>query len=193
MAHHIYTTECIILRREPLDTSASYIVLTKDLGLIRARAQGVRGVKSRLKGALQEFSLSVIAFVHGRSGWKITTAIPERNFFNDAKDIEVKKIMTHIVDSLIRLIAGEEKSPQIFSAVSNGFSFLTEGGKDMSIIESIIIVRILHTLGYIESNETTSILLKDYSNFSPTILSHTSTHKLSIIKAINNGFQESQL
>lgn len=191
--HHIYTTESIILRRDALDTSASYIVLTKDLGLIRARAQGVRGIKSRLKGALQEFSFSTIAFVHGRSGWKITTAIPERNFFNDVKDVKVRKIMAHIADSLIRLITGEEKSPEIFSAVSNGFSILTEGKEDAPLIETIILARVLHTLGLLASDEHTAPLLLDYTDFSSSLLSHTTIHKASIIRVINRGFQESQL
>ena len=173
--------------------SASYIILTDDLGLIRARAQGIRRVKSRLKGALQEFSLSVISFVHGRSGWKITTAISARNFFTEVKDIQARKIMAHISDLLIHLITGEEKNAEIFSAVKNGFLSLTDGGKNIHNIEAVILTRVLHSLGYVASNENIAILLKDFADFSPPVLSHASTHKASIVLVINKGLKESQL
>ncbi len=191
--HHIYTTPSIILHREPLDMSASYIVLTRDLGLIRARAQGVRGAKSRLKGALQEFSFSTVAYVHGKAGWKITTAIPERNFFTDTNDTQKRKILAHIFGVLIRLIVGEEKSPLIFSVIEKGFTELVEGGGDPSVVEVLILARLLHLLGYLAKNEHTTLLFEDYADFSPSMLSLTTTHRVLIVRAINKGLKESQL
>lgn len=191
--HHIYTTESLILKREPQNSSAYYYILTKDLGLIKARAQGVREMKSRLKGALQELSLSTIAYVHGKAGWKITTAIPDKNFFTETKNADVRKIMARISDCLIRLIPGEEKSAEIFTAVEKGFSALVQSEKDSLVIEVIILTRILYTLGLLAKDETTSEILKDYSDFSVPIISHTLTHKALIIRAINKGFKESQL
>ncbi len=191
--YHIYTTPSIILHREPSGDSAYYCLLTKDLGLIYARAQGVRGVKSRLKGALQEFSYSTVAFVHGKAGWKITTAIPERNFFTETKDTQVRKILAHISNTLIRLIPGEEKSPLIFSIIEKGFIQLVEGCFDSSSIEVLILARLLHLLGYLASDTITALLFENYSDFSDPLLSHTTIHKTVIIRTINTGLKESQL
>ena len=191
--HHIYTTPAIILHREPLDTSASYNILTRDFGLIRARAQGVRGVSSRLKGTLQEFSYSTIAFVHGKAGWKITTAIPERNFFIDTKNNQNRKIMAHIKEVLIRLIVGEEKSFDIFSVIEKGFTVLVDEHSDSSLVEILILVRLLYILGYLAIDENTRTILTEYRDFSPPLVSLVFAQKSSLIKAINRGLKESQL
>jgi|SRR5579872_1433371 len=191
--HHIYTTESIVLKRQPQNSSAYYYILTRDLGLITARAQGVRESKSRLKGALQEFSLSTVAYVRGKAGWKITTAIPEKNFWNETKNKQARKKMAHIADSLVRLITGEEKNLKIFTAVSKGFSLFADDGQDLSAVEVIILARILHLLGLLASSADTKELLKDYGDFGPEVTSFASDHAALIIRAINRGFKESQL
>jgi recombinational DNA repair protein (RecF pathway) len=201
--HHIYTTDSIILKREPQDTSAYYYILTRDLGLIKARAQGVRGVKSRLKGALQEFSLSTIAYVHGKAGWKITTAIPEKNFFNEIKNSDpkraddtarrAKEIMARISDCLIRFITGEEKSVDIFTVTEKGFSVLAENTRDASAVEIVILVRILHTLGYVASDDVTKTLLQEYDTFQADLLSYVLLRKKELVQIINKAFKESQM
>jgi DNA repair protein RecO len=191
--HHIYTTPSIILKREPLDMSASYLILTRDLGLIRARAQGIRSAQSRLKGALQEFSYSTVAYVRTKAGWKITTAIPEQNFYTISENKEVVKIMARIANTLIRLIVGEEKSPEVFTAVEKGFMLLSHTAHDASAVESIIVLRILHALGYIASDTDTEVVLTDFSDYSATVLNIARNQRASIIKAINRGLQESQL
>lgn len=190
--HHIYTTKAIILRREIQDTSAYYYLLTENVGLIKARAQGIRGVKSKLKGSLQEFSLSTVAFVRGRVGWKITTAIPERNFFMDSDSNSVRKIIARISDVLIRFIVGEEINKNIFMTVENGFTVLLSNEVDQSIIESIILARILYLLGYVDFHNL-EFLFKDFSDFNKEIVSLAGDHKSLIIKSINKGFKESQL
>lgn len=191
--HHIYTSDSIILKREPQDMSAYYHILTKDLGLIRARAQGVRGATSRLKGALQEFSFSTIAYVHGKAGWKITTAIPQTNFFIGVKDVEVRIVMAKISDCLIRLIPGEEKSQEIFTSVEKGFTALMDTGADVHSIEAVILSRILYSLGLLAKDANTEQLFVEYSDYSTRVISFASNHKAEIIKSINRGFKESQL
>ena len=201
--HHIYTSKSIILKREPSNDSAYFYILTTDLGLITARAQGVRMQQSKLKGTLQEFSLATVAFVHGKSGWKITTAIPEKNFWMQGDDQqanlpsrssgEARKVMALIAATLIRLITGEEKNTKIFSVVEVGFSLLSEHTEDTPLIEAVMLTRILHALGLLPSDEHTEMILRDFSDFSSDIMSHTRIHKSYIVRAINQGFVESQL
>jgi len=171
--HHIYTTPSLILRRDPLDTSASYLILTRDFGLIRARAQGVRKDASRLKGTLQEYSLATIAYVQTKAGWKITTAIPERNFWNEITGGEARKILARIADVLIRLITGESKDEKIFTLTIDQCVRL-EQGIDPNEVEIAFLSRLLHLLGYME---------KDFAKLS----------KKELIQAINKGLRESQL
>ena len=64
MSYHIYTTPGIVLRHRPLrEADRVYIILTRDLGLIRASAIGVRKETSKLRGALEPLSLSMTSWV----------------------------------------------------------------------------------------------------------------------------------
>lgn len=198
--HHIYTSESIVLRRKPQDSSAYYYILTKDLGLIQARAQGVRSAHSRLKGALQEFSLSTIAYVHGKGGWKITTAIPDKNFYFVAETISdplsfkrIQLVMSKISDCLIRMIPGEEKSTEIFMVIKSGFDALVSMYTSTQSIELIILIRVLFVLGLVVNDEITKPLLEGTDVFTEELYSYVETHKKSLISVVNNGFKESQL
>jgi recombinational DNA repair protein (RecF pathway) len=190
---------------EPQDTSAYYYLLTRDLGLIKARAQGIRTPKSKLKGALQEYSLATVAFVRAKAGWKITTAIPERNFFLDVRkefnadpkrveDItrQARKIMAHINETLMRFIVGEEKSEKIFNVVEKGFNALVKEGSRDDLIESLILFRVLFLLGYIDV-QGFNFSIEDISDYQESVLSLVDKNKSSMIRLINKGFKESQL
>lgn len=192
--HHIYTTESFIIKREPLGESAYYIILTKDLGLLRARAQGIRGVQSKLKGTLQEFSLATISFVHGKTGWKITTALPNRNLWNElAGKTKVRKILTRISQAVTRLIAGQENNPEIFSIISSGLVFIAEHPDSADVVEPIIIVRLLHALGYVALTDQNKNLFEHIDDFKEEVLEIARRERISLIMAVNKGFKESQM
>ena len=55
MAHHVYTTPAYLIESTPSgEANKSYLLFTKDLGMIRATAQGVRLLKSKLRYSLQD-------------------------------------------------------------------------------------------------------------------------------------------
>jgi hypothetical protein len=135
-----------------------------------------------------------VAYVRTKAGWKITTAIPEHNFYTDSKDKDVVKIMARISQTLIRLIVGEEKSAEMFTAVENGFMMISHCEPEKTgLIESVIMARVLHVLGYIGSNAETEKLFRDFSDFGPHILDVARLQKARIISAINKGLKASQL
>ena len=73
--HHIYTTKAIIIKSIPTgEANRFYFLFTKDLGFIKASAQGVRLLKSKLKGHLQTFSIVNISVVKGKEIWRITSS-----------------------------------------------------------------------------------------------------------------------
>ena len=191
--HHIYTSQSLILKRQPLETSASFYILTKDLGLIRARAQGVRRQESRLKGTLQEFSLATIAYVRAKSGWKITTAIPEKNLYYELKDKTTQAIVVHIANVLIRFISGEESNATMFTTVTTGFASMIEGHVDPLVVEILILARVLSLLGYVAKTPDTEVLFEDLTDFSPPLITTALGVKSVLVQAINKAFQESHL
>lgn len=51
-----------------------YSILTRDLGLIRATAIGVRKEASKLRGSIEPVSLARISLVRGKEYWRLTSA-----------------------------------------------------------------------------------------------------------------------
>src|SRR3989344_4801484 len=109
MSHHIYTTEGLVLGSMPLGEANKYIsIFTRDLGLIRASAQGVRSVSSKLRYGLQDFSQSTISLVRGKNVWRVTNALPYKNLFASFKNDESKFLLcTNVLSLVKKLVAGE--------------------------------------------------------------------------------------
>ena len=82
--HQIYQTEGIVLKSIDYSEADKYLlILTRDFGLIKTAAKGLRKVSSKLRYSLQEFSVAQISLVQGRSIWRLINASCENNFFFD--------------------------------------------------------------------------------------------------------------
>jgi len=193
MSYHIYTTQGIVLKKLNVDEASSiFYILTKDLGLIFAKAQGVRLQNSKLKSSLQEFSLSTISFVKGKVGWKVTNAIFQKNFFFE-NDIYHKKFVANLSNILIRMMPGEEKSSEVFSEVLNFFNIMNSLDKsNIENLEILCILRVLYHLGYIERSIQTEKYISNENNLT-NLVSKINLEKVTLIGHINKGLKESHL
>src|SRR3989344_8983102 len=73
--HHIHHTEGIILGSKNFGEAGKYYsILTRDLGLILASAQGVRKMSSKLRFVLQDFAYLKIDLAQGRNIFRVTNA-----------------------------------------------------------------------------------------------------------------------
>ena len=81
MSYHIYNTKGIILSEKSLrEADRVYSILTRDLGLIRATALGVRKESSKLRGNLEPVGLTTVSLVRGKEYWRVTSAEVVRRF-----------------------------------------------------------------------------------------------------------------
>ncbi|MFM2357635.1 MAG: hypothetical protein RJA61_372 [Candidatus Parcubacteria bacterium] len=156
--HHKYHTDGLVLGSLPSQEANKFVfILTRDFGLVGAHAQGLRAGKSKLKYSLQDFSLSHLSFVHGKSGWKIVGAHSETSFFSECKNNPSKLyVCAHIVSFLRKLVRGEEKDEKLFNIVESGMNFLGSQNlsyEEIGTFECLLMLRILHQLGYIGVHE----------------------------------------
>ncbi len=192
MSYQIYTTEAVILKRIPYDANVSYLLFTKDLGLISALATGVRKSESKLRYALQEYSLIQISLVKGRSTWRITSAVLLENLFLHAETEAAKSVIARICTQVMRLVAGQEKDEQLFLAVQSGFLELSKAPDSaVAALEILIMLRMLHLLGYV--SEVEEPLFTHYTAYDEKTLEAISLSRSLFIRHINKGLQESQL
>ncbi len=139
------------------EADRTYTILTRDLGLVRASATGVRKEGSKLRGALEPLVLSEISLVRGKEYWRITSAEVLRS-------LAAAPTLARPLALLQRLVQGEEPHPELFDAVE----------AHLGAQEETLASHILYHLGYLKEGDL-------------------SLEKKELIKAINDGLQQSHL
>ena len=192
--HNVFTTDSFILdSREIGESNKFYRIFTKDLGLINATAQGVRGVKSKLKFALQDFSFAKISFVNGRDVWRITNAVPNENIFKVLLGDREKLIVFSNITSLVKkIVSGEERNKPLFDAICSSLSFLSRKNfvrKYIKEVECITVLRALHYLGHLGNSDSFGVFLSP-SDWSIETLIKAKNQRAEIVKWINKSLKE---
>jgi DNA repair protein RecO (recombination protein O) len=192
MSHTIYTTEGFILKSVNFGEANKYFfIFTKDFGLIKAAAQSVRHLKSKLRYGLEDFSLAQISVVRGREIWRLTSAEKKQNI----KETEKFLLLSRIFSLLLRLLHGEERNDLLFNSVKEGMIFLEKNEmtpEDLANFECILALRILSALGYIDKlGDFDQFTLSPY--FSPALLAEMNTLKTRAILEINKSLKETHL
>ena len=196
MSHHIYTTPGIIIGSRNSGEANKYLyIFTRDLGMIGASAQGIRLGKSKLKYHSQDFCYSSFSLVKGKDIWRVTSAGNGDALFSEIKKYESYFILYVTILSLLkRLLNGEEKHEALFDEITNGFHFVISQSfseKDLKSFEQIIVLRILHMLGYIGKVKELEIFLKN--EWSMETLMKSAEFKKKIVGEINQALKESML
>ncbi|MGB3922066.1 MAG: DNA repair protein RecO [Minisyncoccia bacterium] len=196
MSYHIYTTRGIVLGERPArEADRVYTIFTKDLGLVRASATGVRKDLSKLRGHLEPFSLATVSLVRGREYWRLTSA--ELVYNLETRLSETPELFLAFAKNfslLEKLVAGEEKHLELFEDIAAVAELIVEGNipaLDPESVEILLAARILFNLGYLSAEEEFGPLLE--GNLTAETLKAVSESKKSLIKAINQGIQSSQL
>lgn len=153
MSYQTYITEALIVGSFDSNTAdKSYLLFTRDACMIYASAKSVREERSRQRFALQDFSRITVSLIKGKTGWRIGSVQSEGNFFVEATDRAVRGSVVRICKLLRRFVAGEEPHPDLYDEVIVGLTQLANPTIiNRSLIEEIILLRVLYRLGYIAS------------------------------------------
>lgn len=80
---HNYVTRAIVLGRGAARESGLVLtLLTEDLGLVRARAEGLRKPGAKLAASLQTLCAGDVTLLRGRDGWRLSGALLIENHFH---------------------------------------------------------------------------------------------------------------
>jgi len=193
--HHIYHTHGFIINTRPLGEANKILTIyTKEMGLVRAIAQGIRLHKSKLRFALQDFSYAEIDLVRGRDIWRVTSATTVNTFAYARSDKQSLLLIARVAKLLERLCDGEESHEDIFNDFMQAMYILDDNAVSVetrTALELHLVLRVMNTLGYIGD----SPLLAQYlgSDFSTVETEAFLKEKQSIIAHINKAINESQL
>lgn len=192
--HHIYHTEGLILgSRGYGETGKYYSIFTRDLGMIYASAQGVRKMSSKLRFVLQDFAYLKIDLVQGKDFWRVTSASKTNKLEGLSKDPGTFEVFFNIANLLKRLLAGIEKNEALFIDLIKGLTVLekTKTKDDLRNIEVVMVLRILHNLGYIGGDEMLQNLTR--SPFEENLIFEVSKSRREVLHQINKALKETHL
>ena len=211
MAYHIYTTEAFILGADERGEADRLLtIFTRDLGLVRAVAKGVRHAKSKLAPHLLNFSCSKVSMVRGKEVWRLTGAQPHElsiqarkvNVSSDTNTSvstksELFGVYARILNLVKRFIHFESADPKLFDCIKECFVLaekdqLLKNPEDFDAFEALLIMKIMHILGYVAQNEKLSIFLADGPITENTLLEAKKESRM-IIQIVNKALKESQL
>jgi len=193
--HHIYHTHGLVIGSRDLGEANKILTLyTKEMGLIRAMAQGIRLNKSKLRFSLQLFSYAHIDLVRGKDFWRLTSA----KSINIYPKIRLNKDSLTLVSRIFKLLErfnfAESQNDEIFEDLIFMLNFLDKDNinpNNIKAIEIIIVLRILKDLGYIENTPLISKYVDNKIEIDK--LDDILKDRKIIISSINEALSQSQL
>ncbi len=195
--HHIHTTDGLVIQsRNHGEANKIVHIFTRDLGLIVAVVQGIRFEKSKLRYNIRDYTFSSFSLVHGKEFWRIVGAEELPEFLGNEGLRSTKVVIFNRVSSLLlRLVLGEEKHEDLFDCLWNfaKFEIPNDASQDfLSIVESLLVVRILYRLGYVGRNQQLDGELIT-SSFDADRITSLIPERVNINRLINNALRESHL
>jgi len=192
--HH---TEGIVLRSfDSGESDRGYYIFTRNLGLVFARAQSVRELKSKMRFSLQELSHGNFSLVRARGTWKITNSSSVSNIYYLLANNPKKLAMFSRVFVIVRrLVRGEEKNENLYNIFSNTFLFLKRhslSDDDIKNLETLIVLRTLNELGYLGGTKQFDYLLSS-PYISDVSLGEVKRLRPRAVLEINRAFEEIQM
>jgi len=187
---HKYETHGIVLARSPLGEANAFVtLLTPELGLVRARAQGLRRTGAKLASALATFAESSVVLVRGKEGWRLAGAVLEENWFKKLKRADARRRAARVSGLLLRLVAGEAQDLALFPTVKGFLEALAELPEDThEAAEMLAALRLLAALGL-----DAGAIPGESSEFSPDTLAKVAKGRAGYIARINHGIEASGL
>jgi len=189
--YQTYITEALVCGSYDSNTAdRSFLLFTKEAGMIYAHAKSVREERSKQRYALQECSHIRATLVRGKTGWKIAGVEPIQNLYAKAESREARTLIRNSIRLLRRVIQGETVHSDIFSDV---IEVCAQAEKySHTHLEGILGLRILHSLGYIAPNGLYEKFLHGPISFE-SISQISETEEKVCKEAIEHALVQSQL
>jgi len=192
----IYSTEGIVLGGTDSGPTSRYLyIFTEKFGLIYARAQGIRALKSKLRYNLQVLSYAEIELVRGNYGWRVINvrSICNHGVFSSENTPAKIQMLCRITALLRRLLRGEEENKKLFEEVREGFKYSRRLSDSLiHSLEIVLVMRVLYMLGYWGETETFRMLLeRDLEE--QGLLEEVVKIKSPLIREINKSLHATQL
>lgn len=184
---HKYTTEALILARRPFNEAGVMVTLvTRDFGLVTARAEGARRQGAKLAHALQTLTQSDLVLVRGKEGWRVTGALLTQDYFTHLS--RGARLRAARISGLLQRFFGpdipDERVYADFIAFMTALAHTEEETQDS--LETLIALKLLSHMGVLDGEAVPD-------GFTEASLSYARTNRKELIGRINRGISTTGL
>lgn len=186
-----YQTDVIVLgSREVGEADKTFSIFTRDFGLVRARASAVRGEKSKMRYALQNYSHANVSLVRGKRGWRIAGARAYQGLMS-LPDIKPVSAFARVAELVLRLVGVDEKNEYLFETLCGAHKAL-HSGATTETVEILCVSRVLYSLGYL-SVEALNTVLFTHAKYETDHAAEVVHMRDTLLSSINHALNETQL
>ncbi len=178
---------------ESIDSSR-VILFTDQFGLVYARVQAAKNISSKLRHGTQDYTYGQFSLIKGKSGWKAVSVIPEKNYFELLKSSNQKTaVMVSVLNLLKKLSPEEDSASPLFEIIKNFLEFIVHSKEgDVMLAECLVLLRILHTLGYMRHDPELSLPISR-SEISAADIELVAPRRTKIIALINESLRATHI
>jgi DNA repair protein RecO len=192
--HQKFLTNGIVLaKRSAGESNTAVLLFTEDLGLVRAVARSARREDSRLRYGLEPLMQGRYTLLRGRYEWRLVGAGDISRDIISASPVRILRA-GRIAKLLLRLMPGEEASPELYRSVAEGLRALArmEEQEDADAVECVVVLRVLSRLGYLPRLPAIEPFVEaDF--FSLELAASAKRSRALLIKLINDSLSASGL
>ena len=146
---HLMTDGLILRNYETTSEADRFIaILTRDKGIIRASARGVRRVNSRSGAATQPLCYARLSLIPARDKYIIEDAQPIEVFFPLRQDVERLALAQYFCELALSLCPADAPAEDHLRLLLGGLHYLAAGEKDPLLIKAVVEGRLLCLEGY---------------------------------------------
>lgn len=157
MAYATYTTEALVCGTFDRNTAdRSYLLFTREAGMLYADARSARMERSKQRYSLQDFTRVRVSLVKGKGGWKIGSIQAHNNFYHQATDQAARGSVVSVFRLLRRFFKGQEAAPELFDYIVQAINQLATEQTDRNFLLMLVQVHILTGLGYVDKQSLPS-------------------------------------
>ncbi len=124
------------------------VILTKDYGIIRAFADGVRRMKSKNTAATSLLCYSNFTLYQNKDTYKVGDSSPIEMFFDLRYLLEELSLAQYFCDMAIKLTAEDFEPSEILRLLLNSLHFLTKQTKPLNIVKAVTELKLISLAGF---------------------------------------------
>lgn len=187
---HKYETRGIVLSRAAVGEANTLVtMLTRELGLVRARAQGLRRSGAKLAAALATLAESEAVLVRGKEHWRLAGAVLQEGWFAKLTDRTERERAGRITTLLLRIVGSEMGESDLYDILIGFLHALAEAPRDLhDAAEILAALRIVRSLGFDDGEA-----LGGANDFSTELLARVAAERSAYVLRVNRGISASGL